>query len=248
MNSREQINQWVQEAAAGGEADSYAAKRGEVRFDCRWDMEMRLRGLIHKVITRDVSDNGVGVISEQEVKEGETIELRRNSDEAWVRVRVMHTTQTVGRFKLGTLVREEEEIRSLRGDEYPHFAESLLAMARIMISRGNFSNAESSVRECIEIRKTSLPEDHWLTSVAENILGECFVGRQRYEEAEPLLLDSFFTIRQQLGEDDERTVTALGRIDQLYEKWGMPERATEFREKLRKKVDSQDTEESQEDA
>lgn len=249
--ARDTVRKWVDEAAASGEADAYTAKRGEARYDCRWQIDMRLHGLVHKVITRDVSDNGVGLLSEQEVRAGEYIELRRDANEPWIEARVMHSTQTVGRWKVGTLIQlkeEEGEDDHRRGDESPQLAESLLALARMMIGRGNHTGAEAMVRECLEIRKKALPPEHWLIACAQAALGRCMVGRQRFEDAEELLAHAYRVISAAVGDDHERTTDARDAILELYEAWGTPEKAQAFLDEVNPEPTADETAQETPDA
>ncbi len=230
--SRDVISKWVAEAAALGDVDSYSAKRSAKRFACHWNVQMKVGHAVHLVNIRDVSDHGVGVISPVEVGAGRTIELRREDAEPWVAVRVMHSTLTVGRYKLGAIIQfEGDGSRQLRGDETPQLAESLLAMAKLKLSRGDAAAAEMLIRECLEIRENALGATHWLTAIAKSLLGECLIILGRHAGAESLLVDSYPDIEAGLGGDDDRTRAALTRIIYLYETWGQPEKADEYRER-----------------
>jgi serine/threonine-protein kinase len=88
------------------------------------------------------------------------------------------------------------------------------------------------LRECLEIRRHALPDDHWQIAATESLLGECLTSSQQYEEAEMLLLDALATLETECGPADERTLEALRRIVALYEAWGEPERAARYRARL----------------
>jgi hypothetical protein len=232
---RETVNKWIQEASSGGDPDVYSAKRGELRHSCNWQVKMRYKGLVHDIILRDVSDNGLGLVTRYEVGSGETVELRRRPEEPWVRARVMHATGTVGKYKLGALIQygpDRFKKRSLQGDDAPLLAESLLALARIKIGRDEPTTAESFARECIRIRRDALPNGHWVIAAAESVLGECLYLGGRFDQAEPLLVGAFETIRDTLGVDDARTQEALRRVVNLFDYNGPESRADEFRAML----------------
>ena len=50
---------------------------------------------------------------------------------------------------------------------------------------------------------------------------------KRHAEAEPLIVDSYRTIRAQFAADDVRVVAVRGRVEELYRLWGKPDRAAE---------------------
>lgn len=228
--AREIVSRWVEEAAALGDVDSYSAKRAAKRYSCQWTVEMKVGHAEHRVMVRDVSDTGIGIISPVEIGAGRSVSLRRQHDEPWLEARVMHSTLTVGRYKLGVIIQfEDSGTRPMRGDETPQLAESLIVLSRLKLSRGDAAAAELLVRECLTIRQNALPPGHWITAMAQSVLGECLMAVGRYAGAEPLLLESYPNIKKGLGPEDERALTALSRIVQLYEAWGKPEQADEYR-------------------
>ena len=64
-------------------------------------------------------------------------------------------------------------------------------------------------------------------------VGRTQVGR--YEEAEPHLVGALETLTSRFGSEDDRTRSALRRLIMLYEAWGKPEKAAEYRAMLPKK-------------
>lgn len=46
--------------------------------------------------------------------------------------------------------------------------------------------------------------------------------QKRYDEAEPLLVESCESLKNSQGEQNPRTVTARNRLAALYEKWNKP--------------------------
>jgi hypothetical protein len=68
-------------------------------------------------------------------------------------------------------------------------------------------------------------------------LGWVYTEQQRYNEAETLLLDAFGLSQRVLGPLDRSTIGSIGKIVELYEAWGKPEKAEEWRAKLSKTED-----------
>lgn len=63
-------------------------------------------------------------------------------------------------------------------------------------------------------------------------LGECFAARGKFQEAEPLSVNSYEALKASQDEKSFETIDALGRIIKLYEKWSKPEEAQWFQAKL----------------
>ena len=77
-----------------------------------------------------------------------------------------------------------------------------------------------------------MPKGHWATANTESLLGGCLTKQGRYDEAEPFLLNSYPTIASAPGVPPARVRQALERIVALYEAWGKPEKASEWRVEL----------------
>ena len=66
-------------------------------------------------------------------------------------------------------------------------------------------------------------------ATVESLLGGCLTAARRYREAEPLLLKSYPILREAFGDSHNRTRVALGRIVDLYDAWGKPDKAAKYR-------------------
>ena len=62
--------------------------------------------------------------------------------------------------------------------------------------------------------------------------GACLVELRRHEEAEARLLQGYHGLRKTLGVGDGRTRKALRHLVALYDAWGRPEAAAEYRRLL----------------
>ena len=81
------------------------------------------------------------------------------------------------------------------------------------------------------------PAGHPHIAEAESILGGCLTLSQRYPEAEALLLGSYAVLEAKLGGQSPEARKALQRIVDLYEAWGRPEQAAEYRAQQQPRVD-----------
>ncbi|MBN2562642.1 MAG: serine/threonine protein kinase [Phycisphaerae bacterium] len=122
--------------------------------------------------------------------------------------------------------------RKLLGDDSPAVTFPLTDSGLLLLMKGqpeDIQRAEGVLREALEIRRNALSGGHWLIATAESLLGGALTAQGRYEDAEALLLRSHPIIRDRRGEEDSRAVAALERIVELYEAWGKPEKAAEYR-------------------
>jgi hypothetical protein len=114
-NPQSVVAAWLAEAGAAGGADCYAGKRNERRFPWTTQMELRAGGRVHYVNTTDISPEGIGVMTRIAMAEGETVWLRRGSADPWIKARVAHNTQTVGKYRVGMALHLDFELASDRG-------------------------------------------------------------------------------------------------------------------------------------
>ena len=88
----------------------------------------------------------------------------------------------------------------------------------------------------MEFNRKKQPDD-WQRFRAESLLGASLAGQKKYVEAEPLLLEGYqgMAVRKdRIGVPDWYHLDrAREWIIQLYQAWGKPEKAAEWREKLK---------------
>jgi uncharacterized protein HemY len=104
----------------------------------------------------------------------------------------------------------------------------LLALAgKCLLDEKRHAEAEPLLRECLAIRERVMPDD-WLRWSAMSLLGESLLGQGKHAEAEPLLVEAC----EKMAPPPPflfRKAEALARVVQLYEAWGKPEKAAEWR-------------------
>jgi hypothetical protein len=96
--------------------------------------------------------------------------------------------------------------------------------------------AEPCLREALPVLEDKEPEQSG-TFVAQSLLGASLVGQQKYATAEPILLKAFERLEkrdeQKPSPSHAKPIREAGdRIVHLYEAWGKPERAAEWRKRL----------------
>jgi len=106
---------------------------------------------------------------------------------------------------------------------------SLVGLGATLIESDQPVEAEPLLREALEIGRGALPENHWGVSGLESIVGLSLVAQRRFEEAEPMVVESFLRLK------DDRTVMpdvldrAHETVVRLYEDWGKPDEAARYR-------------------
>jgi len=118
------------------------------------------------------------------------------------------------------------------GTYYDNYPTALIINGLILAKTGQPQEGETILREAGKIRTESLPKEHYWVAQANSALGECLTIEKRYNEAEPLLLESYETLKSSQGASNPRTQIALRRVVALYENWGKLETATKYRSRL----------------
>jgi len=130
--------------------------------------------------------------------------------------------------------REALAIRQKQSPQ-PHvdWLDSLVGLGECLELAGEHIEAESLLRKCLAICQEKSPDD-WRCFQAASVLGAVLTSRADYEEAEQLLLKGHAGLKDhppaKLG--PERTAAAARRLVRLYDAWGKPEKAAQWRSKL----------------
>jgi tetratricopeptide (TPR) repeat protein len=127
-------------------------------------------------------------------------------------------------------------VKQRDGPDSEPYATELAKQGESLLQHGRHADAEPMVRECLAIFQKKQPGE-MMTSHAQSLLGAVLLGRERYAEAEPLLLQGYEGYKAHERELSPlyaryRVAEAGGRIVRLYEAWGRPEKAAEWRAKL----------------
>jgi serine/threonine protein kinase len=121
------------------------------------------------------------------------------------------------------------------GVDHPEVAHTLLALGRDLLEQRKWGEAEPLLREGLATWQAKRPDD-WERFDHQSLLGGSLLGQKRYDEAEPLLLTGYEGMKargDQIPAPLKKRLTEAGaRVGQLYEAWGKPDKAAEWREKL----------------
>jgi serine/threonine protein kinase/tetratricopeptide (TPR) repeat protein len=121
------------------------------------------------------------------------------------------------------------------GAEDPAVVDSLASLGMNLLKQQRYAEAEPIARESLKIREAKTP-DNWLTFDARSMLGGSLLGQKRYVESEPLIVSGYEGLKAREAKipptGRPRLAEAAERVVQLYEAWGKPEKAAEWRAKL----------------
>jgi tetratricopeptide (TPR) repeat protein len=124
--------------------------------------------------------------------------------------------------------------RHALGSENPDMMQYAAVLALAFLSQGKFAESEVLARGVLEFNRKKQPDD-WQRFRAESLLGAGLAGQRRYAEAEPLLLEGYQGMAVQKNRIAVPDWYYLDRahewIVQLYQAWGMPAKAAEWRKK-----------------
>jgi tetratricopeptide (TPR) repeat protein len=122
------------------------------------------------------------------------------------------------------------------GAESAEYAGSLSEFGERLLLHEKYADAESILRECLDISRKTQPEA-WTTYYAQSMLGESLLGRGKHPEAEPDLLQGYEGLKSRERQIPQllaryRVAEALGRVVRLYEAWGKPKQAAHWRARM----------------
>jgi hypothetical protein len=128
-----------------------------------------------------------------------------------------------------------EARRRVSGPAHPDTTDSMTDLAEVRLQEKNYVAAESLLREALgNYEKTA--SDSWERWHSQNLLGASLAGQSKYAESEALLVSGFRGMidhQATIPFEDRSALTQGGEwIVQLYERWGKPEKAAEWRNRL----------------
>ncbi len=100
-----------------------------------------------------------------------------------------------------------------------------IGISRFYEAQGFYKEAEPWRRQCLDIAKQRLGEDHPDVASSLNNLAGLYNDQGRYEKAEPLYLQALELRKKLLGEDHPDVATSLNNLAGLYNAQGRYEKA-----------------------
>jgi tetratricopeptide (TPR) repeat protein len=115
-----------------------------------------------------------------------------------------------------------------RGSNHRQTIAARVQLGSIYLLQKNYPQAETELRACLQWRQRSEP-DKWPTWNTRSLLGEALMGQQKYDAAEPLLLEGYKGMKRRQasipGVASTRPLEAAQRLVDLYRAWKKPAQA-----------------------
>jgi hypothetical protein len=126
-------------------------------------------------------------------------------------------------------------VKERAGADSLRYAGELGALGANLLQQRKWTDAEPALREALALLEKKASASLAKFNV-QSLLGSTLLGQKRYAEAESLLVQGYEGIKAREGQisppDRYRVAEASERIVQLYEAWGRPEKAAQWRAKL----------------
>ncbi len=130
-----------------------------------------------------------------------------------------------------------EQFRKQSGPDDFRMAGILAPLGASLIQQGKWTEAEPLLRECLVVREKLQP-DEWTTFTTRSLLGRALTGQKKYAESEPLIVSGYEGMKAREAKipppSKPRLTEAAERVVKLYEAWGKPDKAAEWRARLAK--------------
>ncbi len=115
------------------------------------------------------------------------------------------------------------------GIESPRYRDYERDGGGILLRQGRFQEAEALYRRLLSTTEAVPPQRKGEILALRAGLGRLLTELGRYDEAEKELLQSYELLEQAFGEERPETQWVIEPLIELYEAWGKPEKAAEFR-------------------
>lgn len=166
-----------------------------------------------------------------------SIELKRriygneHIEVAWGLNNLASVVRDMGNFsEAEDLLREALGVTAaVRGTDHADYFIVLANLGKTKWAQDQCEEAEPIMRRAVDGLRRTLPKDPLRAPLQAQYLGDCLRRMGRYDEAEPLLIESHAAIRSRRGDQDEMTRDAAAMIVALYDEWGHPDRAAPYR-------------------
>jgi eukaryotic-like serine/threonine-protein kinase len=126
------------------------------------------------------------------------------------------------------------EVKGTSGTDSMAYAVELGMLGMNLLQQRKWTEADPPLRESLRLREKNEP-DAWATYSTRSRLGGALSGQKKYTEAELLLINGYEGVKTREEKippsERYRVVEAAERIIELYDAWGRPEKAAQWRAK-----------------
>jgi len=148
------------------------------------------------------------------------------------------TLNSIGLLELGlgdaaaaeaALRRSFEIRRDALGELHPTTLNTGANLARALLAGGRTSEAEALARRVVDGQVSAGVQEPLRRGLAMRVLGQSLTALGRFDEAEPELLEAHDIVEAAVGPEHPQTRAAVDAIVTLYDAWGQPDQAEEWR-------------------
>ncbi len=125
-----------------------------------------------------------------------------------------------------------EGYRRVLGDDHLNTLTSIGNLGDVYGRLGRHAEAETLLVEALERARRTLPREHGTTGILLRKYGACLTRQRRHAAAETALLEAHEILTAAVGADHGQTVKVPADLVDLYESWGKPDKAAEWRARL----------------
>ena len=104
-------------------------------------------------------------------------------------------------------------------------------------AQGRYTEAEALWLELLERSRRLMGDEHVHTLSSMQAVAMAYFAQGKYAEAEPLLLEAYERLQQGAEAPPEEKRAVLEALIKLYDAWGKPDKAAEWRGKLGEESD-----------
>ena len=122
--------------------------------------------------------------------------------------------------------------RRVLGDDHQNTLISKSNLALLLVELGNAVEAEELAGEVVVAAREALGAEHWLHGNFIGKHGRALAALERFDDAESALLEAHGILQTALGDEHGQTRRVVGYLADLYDTWGKPAKAAEWRAKM----------------
>ncbi|RMF81915.1 MAG: hypothetical protein D6744_06590 [Planctomycetota bacterium] len=116
------------------------------------------------------------------------------------------------------------------GDDHPDTLASVRNLASLLRQTGDTQAALELFQHALDGFARAMPENAVRIAIARFDVGDCLLRLQRYDEAEPLLLDAYDDLRDNPTVNPRWPQAVRKRLAELYESTNRPQQAAQWRD------------------
>jgi len=111
-------------------------------------------------------------------------------------------------------------------------ADAMLGLGSILTGKGETEVADTLLRKGLEIVIKKRPEGHPEIDYAKELLGDNLTAQKKYDEAEKYLQESYTSLNNRFGSENEKTIGVIKKLIKLYNEQGKFDKVNEMKAKL----------------